>query len=287
MSNQVPNTRINSLAQVESALRVLTAQGYDTQALWAEHNAWLEAMERRPVTEFDRQWATRLARMSLGEHYSRVKDRDGWDVGNEAAVLAASLCHAGRQFRLSPGQRAVLREWYGLTPTRLVELVGVETFADCDVISAFTIRNAQHIDARERRHALVEVRVHPAAEFFAAGKHQDDVYAATTEADRFLARVERLIDRARREKVEHGLSAPGGVAHQLHAEVLARHVALDDHSAIRELLRSILVSRGESALAELVKEPRFFPAEEKVKQSAQPVAPKRTVRNMALDYLKS
>ena len=169
------NTRINGIEQVEQALRTLEAYGYNTEPVWAEHNEWLRTLDTRPVTAFDVTWATRnIAPSSVEEHF----------LGHEPELLRAAVAFEDRHFVLTPGQRDTLRERHGLTPARHVILVNVQTFPQTNVIASFTIKSAEHIDVRRRRHVLVEAVVINAAEFFEQGAARDkEREAELAEAD--------------------------------------------------------------------------------------------------------
>lgn len=172
----VPNTRINAIDQIETALKLLTSQGYDTHAIWEDHNAWLLTLDTRECTDDDRRWATQNPMPStIEEHF----------VDGEPELLTAARCHVGRQYTLSPGQRDVLRERYGLTPTMTVKATNVELFSAEDVIWSVTLKSTEHVDPK-RRHVLNEVVLCPAATFFRDADIKDkerELEAATKAAE--------------------------------------------------------------------------------------------------------
>lgn len=185
----IPPTRINAIEAIETALRVLVAHGYEAGAAgWREHEAWLATLERRTPTEFDFKWATRApSPTAIAEHLQEkhvymipVKKEDGrtfW-IKNELwenETLKASNCFAGRNFTLSPGQRQVLRERHGLTPSHVVEVTNVTTFPapNAHVMVSFTLKSAVHVDPRRRAHVLNEVVISNAAQFFAKAEESD------------------------------------------------------------------------------------------------------------------
>jgi hypothetical protein len=149
--------RINALEQIETALRCLTSYGYETAPLWKEHHEWLQSTELREPTDDDRHWATRAGEpSSVADHF-----RD-----NLPEPLSAAQCWEGRQYTLTPGQRAYLRDRYGLTPTRVVELIEVGLFRTTNIVHTFVLRSAEHVDEQRRRHVLNAVCITNAAEFF-------------------------------------------------------------------------------------------------------------------------
>lgn len=152
-----PSTRINMVEQVETWLKGLTSQGYDTTALWREHNNWLAEIETRAITDEDRTWATQLPEPAvISDHF----------VNGQPEVLTAARTHFGRQYSLSPGQREVLRDRYGLTPTLVVTAENVELFPEDDVIYSLTLRSVEHVDPRRRTRVLNSVVLAPASAFF-------------------------------------------------------------------------------------------------------------------------
>jgi hypothetical protein len=161
--NIVPLTRINAIAQVETALKTLAAYGYNVTSVWAEHNAWLASLDVRAVTDHDRTWATQLPEpANVADHMA----------GGTFEVLTAARAHVGRQYTLSPGQREVLRDAYGLTPTETITLIDVELFPSEDVIWSLTLKSNEHIDPK-RKHVLREVVLQPAAAFFESAALKD------------------------------------------------------------------------------------------------------------------
>jgi hypothetical protein len=157
MTNLVPSTRINAVEQIEQALKTLRAHGYAVDPLWAEHNAWLASIDSQPCTDFDRTWARQLPEPSTTEEHF---------AGGVEEVLTSARCHVGRKYTLSPGQRDVLRERYGLTPTVTVVATNVELYSTEDVIYSLTLKSVEHVDERRRRHVLNEVVLCPASAFF-------------------------------------------------------------------------------------------------------------------------
>jgi hypothetical protein len=157
------NTRINGIEQIETAIRVLASYGYDMSPVRAQHNTWIDSLDRREPTELDSTWASQTSPSIISEHT------------NEGVfeVLSAARCFADRQFTLSPGQRETLREQHGLTPTRDVLISNVVTFPGTKVISQFTLRSTEHISEERRRHVLVSAVIYPAATFFETSARRD------------------------------------------------------------------------------------------------------------------
>lgn len=165
MTNSTNNSiRLNSIEQIETALKCLTSHGYATEALWAEHKAWVDSLDARQPTDDDRKWASRSAKpVGMKDHFANGLPE----------VLTAAQAWEGRQYLLSPGQRDVLRERYGLTPSKVVEVVEVGMFAGTSIIHSITLKSALHVEEHKRKHVLSAVVISPAADFFSTAAAKD------------------------------------------------------------------------------------------------------------------
>lgn len=173
------NTRINALDQIEGAMRTLESYGYDVSAIWKEHHAYLAEFDTRTPSDHDAKWATRNeAPGALEDHIS-----DG-----KFEVLTAAEAFQDRQFVLSAGQRDTLRERHGLTPAQTIVLSNAVTFPKTRVLASITIKSAEHIDPRRRRHVLVEAVITNPAEFFEVSAARDK----EREAERAKEDVKRV-----------------------------------------------------------------------------------------------
>ena len=171
---------------IETALHLLTAKGFDTKALWLAHNARLHDDGKREPTEHDEKWATRAAEPTpiaehlMEEHVSmfRITLDDGRQVfikqtTIDPEILTAANCFPDRQYTLSPGQREVLRERYGLQLSKVMIVTNVEMFPGTNIIASFRLEAGRHIDPRNKGAVLVKAVVRPAADFFEAGAKRE------------------------------------------------------------------------------------------------------------------
>lgn len=154
---QVPSSRINLVEEIESALKLLTSQGYTTSDIWKEHNEWIQASDARQPTQFDKDWASHAdVEQPISEHLEFAG----------CPLLSPTYVQAGRQYTLTPGMRDVLRERYGLTPTATVVLTNVGFFSnELKVIWSITLSSAEHIP-QTRTRVLKAVVLQPASQFF-------------------------------------------------------------------------------------------------------------------------
>ncbi len=174
--NQVPNTRINAVEQIEVALKMLTSYGYNTAPIWHEHAEWLDSVDGTGEINDDvRRYAENAKVTPIADHF----------VDGEIEVLSAAHVVVGHQYTLSSGQRDILRERYGLTPTSVVVVTDLGFFRGTQYISSITIKSAQHVDPRIRTRVLNEVVLRPAWQFFrdsaAKDKAREDEAAAKEE----------------------------------------------------------------------------------------------------------
>jgi hypothetical protein len=77
--------------------------------------------------------------------------------------LGTHVLKVGCLVKLRPGQRAVLRDTYELTPTSIVEIIEVELYPNSDIVRAVTIRSMN--PELVRRHVLSMVRIDRFGEF--------------------------------------------------------------------------------------------------------------------------
>jgi hypothetical protein len=110
------------------------------------------------IGEEDRKY-TVLEQGSLTEHL-------------ESQVLEPARMVMGRSYVLTPGQRAVLREWYGLTPTRTITLQEVALWPGTRHPRRVIIRSDEHVHSG-RRHVLVSATIDRPGQFFTAAWEKD------------------------------------------------------------------------------------------------------------------
>jgi hypothetical protein len=79
--------------------------------------------------------------------------------GQSREELSCALV-SGRKYSLTPGQRAILREWYGLTPTQLVVVERMEMFPHHpNLIRMVVLRSDVHITEDQRKHVLIHATI--------------------------------------------------------------------------------------------------------------------------------
>lgn len=276
----------SDIPRVEAHLRGLDGLGFAdlTKPLWSELSRRIDARERRTPSASDLAWPASQA-LSLEEHLNfgtrRVANKPG-DL-----IVASSDSDArppfgcgiveGRAYELTAAQRHVLSEWFNMTPSRCVEVLQIALFPE-QAVALFrevVIRTQEHQDPKNRRltNGPRKIVLDRWGDFMSACKAREVEMEQVRESSRFHARVANLLRKAAERKVTHDESGPGSLAVLWQAQCEAQGLLFkvpnkedepgatqekERQSAIREVLRCVLLSRGEQGLAKLVKEPFFL-----------------------------
>lgn len=146
-----------------AALRHLEAQGFDVKSLWRDLSERTALHERGTPTEDDLRYAVPSAQPTLAAHFD----------GAQPQLLEASALWKGYSYTLSPAQRGILRETYGLTPTKTVTLEWVETWPGTQHPRAMCLRSDLHVDPRNRKHVLSRAVIREVGTFFRTAAELD------------------------------------------------------------------------------------------------------------------
>jgi hypothetical protein len=250
----------NDVPRAEAHLRGLETLGFDVKPLWTFLADLVAARERRVPTASDLSWPL-LTPCSLDEHLA----------GDERPLLSCGIVK-GRSYALSVAQRSILREWYNMIPTPVVQVIDLAVFpqdvAPVAIIREVVLRTEEHTDPRNRAvlNGPRKIVIDRWGDFISACRTREIEIEQSRQSRSFLARSEKLFTRAKERGVRHYLSSPGSLAtvweSECEAQGLTVHLTGDAEkvrqNAVREVLRSVLTSRGESALVALVREPSFF-----------------------------
>lgn len=88
--------------------------------------------------------------LHIGDHLS---------MGGGRPILDSGL-YVGRSYSLSPGQRQTLRDWYDLTPSQTVQVIGFSLFPDGKCIRQVRLECNIHItEVQRRKHLLLAVTI--------------------------------------------------------------------------------------------------------------------------------
>lgn len=147
----------------EAALRHLEAQDFDVKALWRDLSERVDSHERGTPSEDDVRYVIPSTQPALASHFD----------GAEPVELQPSALWKGYSYTLTPAQRGILRETYGLTPTKTVTLDWIETWPGTQHPRAMCLRSDVHIDPRNRRHVLSRCVIREVGTFFRTAAERD------------------------------------------------------------------------------------------------------------------
>lgn len=154
----------------DTAIAVLKSQGYDTSQLE------LEASLRDFYEQFSTPDDTELTYAKF--RTPAVRDREPntqhkWWEKVKRDVLGCDTLWENNIVDLTSGQRSILRDKFGMTPTSQVEIVGVEFYSKPHevYIKAVTIRSLA--PAESRKHILSLVRIPKFGHFLEAAFNLD------------------------------------------------------------------------------------------------------------------
>lgn len=147
----------------EAALRHLEAQGFDVKSLWRDLSERTALHERGTPTADDIRYNVPSAQPTLAAHFD----------GAQPQLLEPSALWKGYSYTLSPAQRGILRETYGLTPTKSVTVEWIEVWPGTLHPRAMCLRSDLHVDPRNRKHVLSRAVIREVGTFFRTAAELD------------------------------------------------------------------------------------------------------------------
>ena len=266
----------SDIDRATNALTVLQSLDFDVLALWRDLEERKTARERREPSALDVAWPLQPA-IPLSEHlaWGERKVEVARDTKREFVhhngngmprpYLSCAIVE-GRAYCLTDAQRRVLAEWYHMTASQTVEVMEVGTFVHKDTgtvcIERVIIRSEEHVDPQNKRliNGPRTVVIDRWGEFCSTALRYETEAREAAEVGRHRARVERLLERAKKAGVRHNIRMPGEVAHELHAAVQqyeVEHKRKAEADEVREMFKQVLVRRGARAdLIDLVRDPK-------------------------------
>jgi len=162
---------LNHKDRIETALRYLESHGLPVGPLWAEHDARIRAFDTAEATDLDKKYELPVDQPTIPEHF----------LDGKPQVLDANHAWPGYSYSLTPGQRAWLRDNYGLTPTATVTITGIARWPGTRHPQMISLRSDIHVDPRQRKHVLVEAVIREPGRFFTeSAAHDAKLEAART-----------------------------------------------------------------------------------------------------------
>ena len=144
------------------ALRELERAGFDVKELWRELESRRAAVECGTPTEDD-------LRYELPTECPKTESHLGG--GNE--LLSPSRLWNGLSYALTPGQRGLLKDLYGLTPTMTVTVLWVEPWPGTRHPRRMCLRSDLHVADVRRKHVLTQAVIGKVGEFFRLAAERD------------------------------------------------------------------------------------------------------------------
>ena len=151
------------IQSIETALRLLEAEGFITIDLWREWEKRKTAVELGKPSDEDCRYTLPTVPPAIANHLlDGVKEE-----------LRPEVLWKGYSYSLTPGQRALLLDTYGLTPSMTITVAEVETWPGTQHPRAMTLVSDIHIDPRRRRHVLTQCVINEVGKFFMTAQEID------------------------------------------------------------------------------------------------------------------
>lgn len=232
-----------------------------------ELRRWLaereKASEVRAIMPSDLAWPL-IPTCSLEEHLNggfplSAKVAGILDAKQGVSVVRPTLScaiEAGRIYALSAAQRAVIKELFNMIAGMEVEVKMLATFPGMPTIVREVVLRIDPLNSARK------VTIERWGDFCSMVKSREVDAEQQRQVDVLAGRISKLIKDAKNNKpkeVKHNLTTTG-LAFEWHAVIQQREVAEHrklDAGEVRDILRDLLLARGEHGLVVLVKEPSF------------------------------
>lgn len=142
--------------QIEQALRLLESHAFDVKPLWLDLAARTSRWEGGTPGEDDVRYVLPTWPPDTATHF----------VAGQPQVMGVSVLWPGFSYTLTLGQRSILRDTYGLTPTQTVTCAWVESWPGTQHPRTLRLVSDIHVDPRNRRHVLVSCVIKDVGRFF-------------------------------------------------------------------------------------------------------------------------
>lgn len=159
--------------QYNAAVALLRKLDYDLADVYKQHAEKLAGYEASLPTDLDVKYQLSTPKSWAG-HYELV--------AGDCPEFSTSTIRVGGQFTLSAGQRKVLKDLAGLTPTRTITITDLELFPNSQAVRRLAIRSNQHIPDN-RKHVLISWTITSFGDFMQRAHDAEVTIAATKVAD--------------------------------------------------------------------------------------------------------
>lgn len=131
---------------IRNAISVLESAGLDTSEVSAEFHGLLHSAESYVPANYPEAYRVRSVPLSITEHLTEDRDMTCANLHSPSSN--------GRIYTLTKGQRAVLRERYGMTPTKEVVVTEIAVWpAAPTCVQHILVRSTEHVPD-SRHHVL-------------------------------------------------------------------------------------------------------------------------------------
>lgn len=130
-------------SRYSTAIRLLASLDYDLTDIYRQHEVKRVEHETGQPTDLDLKYQLQVPKSWIS-HFEEVP------------ILGVGTIRIDAQFRLSPGQRKVLKDMAGLTPTRTITVTDLDLYPNTTAVRTLTIRSNVHIPEHQRKHVLVK-----------------------------------------------------------------------------------------------------------------------------------
>ncbi len=152
-----------NIERITSSIAYLEGEAFDCSALRTQLDAMLACHEAEQPTQRDMLYRMPEAAPTITEHLQSGSN----------PVFTAGRLWSGYSYELTPGQRSILREAYGMTPTQTVTITDIETWKGTRFLRSFKLTSDIHTDPRARRHVLTACIIRDAGAFLHAAAELD------------------------------------------------------------------------------------------------------------------
>lgn len=171
-----------NVTRITSSIAYLESELFDCSALRTQLHAMEECYREQQPTERDMLYAMPETAPTITEHL-----RSG-----QNPLLTAGCMWPGYSYRLTPGQRKVMRDGYDVVATQTATIYDVETWKGTRFVRSFRVSCDLHVDNVLRKSAVTTCIIKDAGAFFHA--------AAEVDAEKETKAAEAAIIGARKKK---------------------------------------------------------------------------------------
>jgi len=171
-----------NIERITSSIAYLEGEAFDCSALRTQLDSMMACHEAEQPTARDMLYAMPSVAPTITEHLQ----------SGENPLLTAGRMWSGYSYKLTPGQRKVMRDGYDVVATQTATIHDIETWKGTRFVRSFRISCDLHVDNVLRKSAVTTCIIKDAGAFFHA--------AAEVDAEKEAKAMEGAILGARKKK---------------------------------------------------------------------------------------